>query len=75
MELIKSGLILLVAGIGIVFLFLGLLVVVTNVTMRFFARFNYLIPDTTPKPKAKAKPAAASDDAAIALAIAVARSR
>ena len=75
MELIKSGLVLLVAGMGIVFVFLGLLVIVTNVTMRFFARFNNLIPDTTPKPKAKANPVAASDEAAIALAIAVARAR
>ena len=74
MELIKSGLVLLVAGMGIVFIFLGLLVIVTNVTMRFFARFNDLIPDTTPKPKAKARPVA-SDEAAIALAIAVARAR
>lgn len=73
MELIKSGLVLLVAGMGIVFVFLGLLVVVTNVTMRFFARFSALIPDASPKPKAR--PAAASDDADVALAIAVARAR
>ena len=71
-ELIKQGLVLLVAGMGIVFCFLAILVLVTTVAAKIIPRFAYLLPDEAPKKKpAPAK--AAADDAAIALAIAVAR--
>ena len=70
-ELIKQGLVLLVAGMGIVFWFLAILVLVTTVASKIIPRFAYLLPDEAPKKKPA--PAAASDDAAIALAIAVAR--
>ena len=73
-ELLKQGLVLLIAGMGIVFLFLTLLVFVTNGAAKIIPKFNHILPDEAPKKK-PAPAAAASDDAAIALAIAVARAR
>ena len=60
----------MLSGMGIVYLFLLLLIFVTNVAMSFVSRFNSIIPDAAPK-KAPAK-AASNDDENIALAIAVA---
>lgn len=73
-ELLKQGLVLLIAGMGIVFFFLTLLVFVTNGASKIIPKFNHILPDEAPKKK-PAPAAAASDDAAIALAIAVARAR
>ena len=73
-ELLKQGLVLLIAGMSIVFLFLTLLVFVTNGAAKIIPKFNHILPDEAPKKK-PAPAAAASDDAAIALAIAVARAR
>lgn len=73
-ELIKEGCVLLVAGMGFVFAFLAVLVVVTNFASKIVARFSYILPDDEPKKKAPVKKAT-SDDDAIALAIAVARAR
>ncbi len=73
-ELIKQGLVLLVAGMGIVYLFLTILVFVTNGAAKIIPKFNHILPDEEPK-KRPAPKAAAADDAAIALAIAVARAR
>jgi oxaloacetate decarboxylase gamma subunit len=74
MELIKQGVVLLIAGMGIVFCFLAILVMVTTGASKVIPRFAYLLPEEAPKKKpAPAK--AAGDDAAIALAIAVARAR
>ena len=73
-ELIKQGVVLLVAGMGIVFAFLAILVLVTTGAAKVIPRFSYILPDEAPKKKA-APARAASDDAAIALAIAVARAR
>ena len=74
MEILLQGLVLLVAGMGIVFAFLALLVFVMNGAAKIVPRFNSILPDEAPKKK-PAKKAVASDDVAIALAIAVARSR
>ena len=70
MAVLGQGLVLMIAGMGIVYFFLSLLIFVTKFTMGGVARFNALLPDETPKKKPLA--AAASDDANIALAIAVA---
>lgn len=72
-ELIKQGVVLLISGMGIVFCFLAILVLVTTLAAKVIPRFAYLLPEEAPKKKPA--PAAASDDAAIALAIAVARAR
>lgn len=70
MAVLLQGLVLMVAGMGIVYFFLALLIFVTKVAMGGVARFNALLPDEAPKKKPQAR--AASDDANIALAIAVA---
>jgi len=68
-----QGLVLMIAGMGIVYAFLIVLIWVSNVSMKGLARFNYLFPEPAPK-KAPAR-VASSDDAALAVAIAVARVR
>lgn len=74
-ELIKQGVVLLVAGMGIVFLFLAVLVLVTTLSAKIIPRFSYLLPDETPRKSPAPAARAGGDDAAIALAIAVARAR
>ena len=69
--MIGQGAVLMVAGMGIVYFFLTLLIVVTKVSMKCIARFDYIFPKETPK-KAPAAAKASDDDAKVALAIAVA---
>ena len=71
MAVLGQGIVLMIAGMGIVYLFLIVLVGVVNVSIKPLAKFNYLFPEDAPK-KAPAKKAAGSDDADVALAIAVA---
>ena len=70
MAIIGQGLVLMVAGMGIVYLFLIVLIFVAKYSSAFVAKFDHIIPQEAPK-KAP-KPAAANDDADVALAIAVA---
>ena len=70
MAVLGQGLVLMVAGMGIVYLFLTVLIFVTKYSSAFVSRFNGILPQDAPK-KAP-KPAAANDDADFALAIAVA---
>ena len=71
MELLGQGLVLMAAGMGIVYLFLITLIVTTKLSSSFVAKFDHILPQDAPKKTAKPA-AAASDDANIALAIAVA---
>ena len=71
MAVIGQGLVLMVAGMGIVYLFLIVLIIVAKYASAFVARFDGIIPQEAPK-KAPAKAAAGGDDANVALAIAVA---
>lgn len=75
LELIKQGAVLLVAGMGIVYIFLTILVLVTTASAKIIPRFAYLLPEEAPKKKPAAAKRGGDDDAAIALAIAVARAR
>ena len=68
--MIGQGVVLMLAGMGIVYLFLGVLIAVTKFSMKGVARFDSILPQDAPK-KAPAK-AASNDDANMALAIAVA---
>ena len=70
MAILSQGLVLMMAGMGIVFLFLTVLIFVTRLASAFVARFDHLLPDAAPK-KPAARPAE-DDDANVALAIAVA---
>ncbi len=71
MEVLGQGLVLMLSGMGIVYVFLTILIVVTLVTMKGIARFDHILPQDAPK-KAPKKAAAGSDDENVALAIAVA---
>ena len=61
----------MLAGMGIVYFFLCILIVVTLVTMKFVGRFDSILPQDASKKKPAVK-AAGSDDENVALAIAVA---
>ena len=71
MEVIGQGLVLMVFGMGFVYLFLAALILVTKVSMKGVAKFDAIIPQEQPKKKPAAAKAA-GDDADVALAIAVA---
>ena len=71
MAVLGQGLVLMIAGMGIVYIFLTVLIFVTKVSMKGIANFDSLLPQEAPKKKPAAK-AAGDDDANIALAIAVA---
>jgi len=68
MAVMGQGLVLMIAGMGIVYVFLYVLIVVSRRTSAFVAKFDYLIPDEKPKkavrkaaqPKAVQAAAAAS---------------
>lgn len=69
--MIGQGIVLMLAGMGIVFAFLVVLILVTMTTMTGIGRFDSILPQEAPKKKAAPK-ASGSDDENVALAIAVA---
>ena len=71
MAVLGQGFVLMLAGMGIVYLFLSTLIVVTIFSMKGIARFDGILPQEAPK-KAPKKAAAGSEDENVALAIAVA---
>jgi len=75
--LLREGFTLMFVGLGIVFAFLVVMIIVMSFS-RFFERFSYLLPDPIP-PAPAAKPRAPAGDGdtnvAIAVAIAVANKR
>ena len=60
----------MLAGMGIVYVFLSILILVTKVSMKGIACFDSILPQDAPKKKPAV--AATDDDANVALAIAVA---
>ena len=71
MAVLGQGVVLMIAGMGIVYIFLSVLILVTKVSMKGIANFDSILPQEAPKKKPAAK-AAGDDDANVALAIAVA---
>ena len=71
MDVILQGLVLMGFGMGFVYAFLALLILVTKVSMGVVARFDSILPQDAPKKKPAAA-AAGNADSDIALAIAVA---
>ena len=70
--MIGQGVVLMLAGMGIVFAFLVVLILVTMSTMKGIARFDSILPQDAPKKKPAAAAKAGNEDENIALAIAVA---
>jgi len=71
MAVMGQGLVLMIAGMGIVYVFLYVLIVVSRRASAFVSKYDYLIPDEQPKkvrkaavsvPTASAAPAAAPAD-------------
>ena len=54
MEMMGQGLVLMIFGMGFVYLFLWLMIVVIKHSSRFVCRFEHLLPDDALKPKRKA---------------------
>ena len=52
MELMGQGLVLMIAGMGIVYAFLYVLIFVSGWSSRFVSRFETILPDDKPKNKA-----------------------
>ena len=71
MEVLGQGLVLMIAGMGIVYVFLSVLIVVTKTSMGWIAQYDSILPQEAPKKKLPAA-ATADDGANVALAIAVA---
>ncbi len=65
---LMPGLVLLVAGMGIVYVFLALMVWVMNRFAVIIPRFNHILPDEEPKKKTRAVRPAAAASAGIAAA-------
>ncbi|MBO6166913.1 MAG: OadG family protein [Kiritimatiellae bacterium] len=72
MEVLGQGLVLMLTGMGIVFAFLAVLILVTIGSMGFFAKFDGILPQDAPKKAPAKKPAQGNDDENVALAIALA---
>jgi sodium pump decarboxylase gamma subunit len=70
MAILAQGLVLLVAGMGIVYVFLALMVWVMNRFATIIPHFNHILPDE--EPKKRARPVARADDDTVLIAIAVA---
>lgn len=74
MAILMQGLVLLVSGMGIVYLFLSLLVWVMNHSTKIVQRFNYILPDDEPKKRKMVRQAsvavcgARGDEIAVAIA-------
>ena len=69
MAVLGQGVVLMVAGMGIVYLFLLVLIVISEKASQFVSRFDYIVPDEAPKRAkrvAAAAPTAASAPAAAA---------
>ena len=81
--MLLQGLILMVAGVSIVFLFLCLLVAVLTVSAKIIPRFNHILPDGQPRvrerqpesPETRTPKHVVSPDGEIAVAVAVAIAR
>lgn len=74
MALLSQGLVLLVAGISIVFLFLLLLVLVMVSSSRLVKAFDHILPDPTERKKSRST-GDSSKEAGVLLAIAIAAAK
>lgn len=73
--ILPQALVLLGAGMTIVYIFLYVLVLVMRGVALVVPRFNHILPDDAPKVPSRTAPARSTDDALVAVAIAVAADR
>ncbi len=71
--MIQDGLTLMVAGMGVVFLFLTIMVLIMNGTAAFFKKYAHLFPEET-KPESHITQLASDDSAEIAVVVAAVHS-
>ena len=65
MAMMGQGLVLMVFGMAVVYLFLWLMIVVVKHSSRFVCRFEHLLPDDAPKPKRKPTVATAAQSVTV----------
>ena len=75
MAVLGQGIVLMVAGMGIVYLFLWVLIVISEKSSKFVARFDYVLPDETPKKPKRVAAAAESAEVASAAPAATSAAR
>ena len=68
MEQMGQGVVLMVAGMAIVYLFLWVMIVVVKYSSQFIGRFEYLFPEAAPKPKRKPVAAAPQPESWVVVA-------
>lgn len=71
-QIVVQGLVLMVAGMSIVYVFLYVMILVMRLTALVVPRFNHLLPDQAPKPVQRVATAAPAVQDVPVIAIAVA---
>lgn len=65
MAIMGRGLVLMIAGMGIVFAFLYVMIVTCKKVSAFVSRYDYLVPDEPKKTRKVSAPAATAQVAAV----------
>ena len=68
MAIMGQGIVLMIAGMGIVYVFLYIMIIVCQKASRFVSKFDYLVPDEPKKVRKASAPAASSAPVAKAAA-------
>ena len=68
MAIMGQGIVLMIAGMGIVYVFLYIMIIVCKKASRFVSKFDYLVPDEPKKVRKASAPAASSAPVAKAVA-------
>ncbi|MBR4354794.1 MAG: OadG family protein [Kiritimatiellae bacterium] len=72
MAVLGQGLVLMLAGMGIVYVFLSILIVVTLFSMKGIAKFDGILPQEAPKKAPRKTEAPEDENVALAIAVALA---
>ena len=60
MAIMGQGIVLMIAGMGIVYVFLYIMIIVCQKASKFVSKFDYLVPDEPKKVRKAPAPAASS---------------
>lgn len=72
---IEEGVIVMLIGMGVVFIFLAILVYAMGIMSKFIQKFNLLYPEPVEEERKSAKSSAANENEAVAVAIAAVMAR